>query len=86
MLQPFDPLWIPLKRHLIYFFHLDLISFQDARERDLMDIIENGLVTSNVGLNFSEPDGIIGQNHVYFSFAILLNYKHNSCFTLKLQF
>lgn len=30
-----------------------------------MDIIENGIVTNNVGLKFSEPDGIIGQNHVY---------------------
>ena len=30
-----------------------------------MDIIENGMVTDNVGLNFSEPDIIIGQNHVY---------------------
>ena len=31
--------------------------------RDLMDIIENGMVTDNVGLNFSEPHSIIGQNH-----------------------
>ena len=30
-----------------------------------MDIIENGMVTDNVGLNLSEPDSIIGQNHVY---------------------
>src|SRR4029434_1100604 len=30
-----------------------------------MDIIENGVVTDNVGLNFYEPDSIIGQNHVY---------------------
>src|SRR4029434_8561849 len=27
--------------------------------------IENGMVTDNVGLNFSEPDSIICQNHVY---------------------
>src|SRR4029434_1360343 len=27
--------------------------------------IENGMVTDNVGLNFSEPDSIIGQNYVY---------------------
>ena len=31
-----------------------------------MDIIKNGMVTNNVGLNFSEPDGIIGQIHVYY--------------------
>ena len=30
-----------------------------------MDIIENGMVTDNVGLNFSEPDSIIGLNHIY---------------------
>src|SRR4029434_2410299 len=30
-----------------------------------MYCIENGMVTDNVGLNFSEPDSIICQNHVY---------------------
>ncbi len=68
MSQLFDPLWIPLKRHSIKLFHLNLMSFQDASQcwqRDLMDIIENGMVTDNVGLNFSEPDSIFDQNHVY---------------------
>ncbi len=68
MLQLFDPLWIPLKGRSIKLFRLNLMSFQDACQcwqRDLMDIIENGMVTDNVGLNFSEPDNIIGQNHVY---------------------
>ena len=42
-----------------------------------MDIIENGMVTDNVGLNFSEPDSNIGQNHVYdLSLLFLREYLH----------
>ena len=50
-----------------------------------MDIIENGMVTDNVGLNFSEPDSIIGQNHVYdLSLLFLREYGHPSSFQVNL--
>lgn len=35
-----------------------------SEERDLKDIPESGVIIINVGLNFSQPDSIIGQNHV----------------------
>src|SRR4029434_7949051 len=50
-----------------------------------MDIIENGMVTDNVGLNFSEPDGIFGQNHVYdLSLLFLREYGPPSSFQVYL--
>src|SRR4029434_1961921 len=50
-----------------------------------MDIIENGMVTNNVGLNLSEPDSIIGQNHVYdLSFLFLREYGPPSSFQVYL--
>ena len=54
----------------IKLFHFTLMSFLGCvpvlTERpDGHYCIENGMVTDNVGLNFSEPDSIICQNHVY---------------------
>src|SRR4029434_2936584 len=47
--------------------------------------IENGMVTDNVGLNFSEPDNIICQNHVYDpSFLFLREYGPPSSFQVHL--
>src|SRR4029434_3350880 len=51
-----------------------------------MDIIENGMVTDNVGLNFSEPDSIIGQNHVYdLSLLFLREYGPPFSFQVNLK-
>ena len=50
-----------------------------------MDIIENGMVTENVGLNFSEPDSIIGQNHVY-DLSLLFLREYGPLPPFKLQF
>ena len=50
-----------------------------------MDIIENGMVTDSVGLNFSEPDSIIGKNHVYdLSLLFLREYGPPSSFEVNL--
>src|SRR4029434_349876 len=49
----------------------------------MMDIIENGMVNDNVGLNFSEPDSIIGQNHVY-DLLFLCEYGPPSSFQIHL--
>ena len=50
-----------------------------------MDIIEKGMVTDNVGLNFSEPKSIIGQNDVYdLSLLFLREYRPPSSFQVYL--
>src|SRR4029434_9451515 len=50
-----------------------------------MDIIENGMVADSVGLNFSEPDSIIGKNHVYdLSLLFLREYGPPSSFQINL--
>src|SRR4029434_8481541 len=47
--------------------------------------IENGMVTDNVGLNFSEPDSIICQNPVYdLSILFLREYGPPSSFQVYL--
>lgn len=30
-----------------------------------MDVIENIVIIDDIGLDFSQPDTIVGQNHVY---------------------
>src|SRR4029434_1561083 len=47
--------------------------------------IENGMVTDNVGLNFSEPESIICQNYVYdLSILFLREYGPPSSFQVYL--
>ena len=52
-----------------------------------MDISENGMVTDNVGLNFSEPDSMLGQNHIYdLSLSLLFFRGYGPLPPFKLQF
>jgi len=66
--QDLQPVWISFKWHFIQLFHQNLMFFKDMGycwERDLLEIIENWVITDNMGLNFSKSDCIIGQNEVY---------------------
>ena len=47
-----------------------------------MDIIENGMVTDNVGLNFSEPDSIIGHKTM-FVISVLFLRQYGAPFLLS---
>ncbi len=42
-----------------------LLRIRPNVDRDSLDVIENMVIIDDIGLDFSQPDTIIGQNHVH---------------------